>query len=175
MLQTLNSLLAPAVMERLTLVANHVIGAEPVATERLKPHAGRTIDVVAAGWPSVLPPPPPCAFRVTPAGLLEWSGMERGGAADLSVRIDASNPALLFARLLAGEQPAVEIGGDAQFAGDVNWLILNLRWDVEADLERFFGPAVASQLHRLGRAVARALRAAIAGAGQVAGRLRPRG
>lgn len=174
MLQTLNSLLAPAVMERLTLVVNHVIGAEPVAMERLRPHAGRTVELVLTGWPTLLPPPPPCAFRVTPAGLLEWSGLERSAPADLSVRLDGSNPALLAARALAGEMPPVEIEGDAQLAGDVNWLIQNLRWDVAADMERLFGPAVAQQLSRLGSAVAGALRTAIAGAGQMRDRLRPR-
>jgi ubiquinone biosynthesis protein UbiJ len=50
----------------------------------------------------------------------------------------------------------------------------NLRWDVAADLERLFGPAVAQQLNRLGRALAHAVRAAVQGLGQVTGRLRPR-
>lgn len=174
MLQTLNSLLAPAVMERLTLVANHVLGAEPVATEKLRPHAGRSVELRLEGWPVLLPPPPPCAFRVTPAGLVEWSGLERSTPADLTVRIDASNPALLFARAVGGEMPAVEIEGDAVLAGDVNWLIQNLRWDVAADLERLFPPVVAAQLHKIGRAVAAGVRAAVAGAGQVRDRFRPR-
>jgi ubiquinone biosynthesis accessory factor UbiJ len=174
MLQTLNSLLAPAVMERLTLVINHVLGAEDVATERLKAHAGRTLELAPGGWPSLLPPPPPCVFRVTPAGLLEWCGLERGGAADLVVRVDASNPARLLASVLAGDVPSVAVEGEAVLAGDVNWLMQNLRWDVAADLERLFGPAVAQQLHRLGSAVAHAIRAAVQGAGQVRDRLRPR-
>ncbi|MDE1950490.1 MAG: hypothetical protein KGI35_17870, partial [Burkholderiales bacterium] len=93
---------------------------------------------------------------------------------DLGLRIDASNPAALFARLLAGERPSVAVEGDAQLAGDVNWLLENLRWDVAADLERLFGPVVAQQLHRVGRAVAAALRAALQGVGQVRERLRPR-
>jgi ubiquinone biosynthesis protein UbiJ len=64
----------------------------------------------------------------------------------------------------------VAIDGDAQLAGDVNWLMQNLRWDVAADLERFFGPVAAQQLHRLGSAVAHALRSAVQGLG----RARPR-
>lgn len=173
MLQTLNTLLAPPVMERLTLVVNHVLHAEPAATERLRPHAGRTVELAAEGWPALLPPPPACMFRVTPAGLLEWCGVERLGAADLAVRIDASNPALLLARALAGDLPPVIVDGDAQLAGDVNWLLQNLRWDVEADLERVFGPVVAHQLHRMGSAVAAALRAALRGAGALRDRVRP--
>ena len=35
MLQALYDLFAPAAMNRLTLVVNHVLDAEPVATERL--------------------------------------------------------------------------------------------------------------------------------------------
>ena len=173
MLHSLNSLLAPAVMERLTLVVNHVLGAEPAATERLSPHAGRTIELTLAGWPRLLPAPPAMAFRVTPAGLLEWCGLERQAAADLGVRVEASNPALLLARGLTGELPAVAIDGDAVLAGDVNWLLQNLRWDVAADLERLFGPAVAHQLHRLGSALAAAVRKAVQGAGALKDRLRP--
>ena len=48
-----------------------------------------------------------------------------------------------MARALGGTPPPVQIDGDAQLAGDVNWLLLNLRWDVAADLERLFGPTPA--------------------------------
>ncbi len=173
MLQPLESLLAPALMERMTLVVNHVLGAESVATERLKPHAGRTLELATGGWPSLLPAPPVCLFRVTPAGLLEWAGRERPEAVDLSLRLDASNPALLVTRALGGELPPVAIDGDAQLAADVNWLLQNLRWDVAADLERLFGPIVAQQMYRLGRTLAQGLRAALQGLGQVGDRLRP--
>lgn len=173
MLHTLNTLLAPAVMERLTLVANHVLASENAATDRLKPHAGRTIELATSGWPALLPPPPACLFTVTPAGLLEWGGLERSGSADLTIRLDASNPALLVARALGGDLPPVAIDGDAQLAGDVNWLLQNLRWDVAADLERVFGPVVAQQLHRLGRALAAAIRTAMQGAEKLRERFRP--
>ena len=79
-------------------------------------------------------------------------------AGDLAVQIDASNPALLFARSLRGEPPPLTISGDAALATDIQWLVDNLRWDVEADLERFFGPVVARQLGRLGSALAAGLR-----------------
>ena len=173
MLQTLNTMLAPAVMERLTLAINHVLAGEPAATARLQPHAGRTIELVLAGWPSLLPAPPSMAFRVTPAGLVEWCGIDRTDAPDLGVRVDAANPALLLARALIGETPSVDIDGDVGLAGDVNWLTQNLRWDVEADLERVVGPAAAHQLHRLGSLVATALRKAVQGANGLKDRLRP--
>jgi ubiquinone biosynthesis protein UbiJ len=174
MLHTLHSLLAPAVLERLTLVINHVLGGEPVATERLRPHAGRRIELQLTAWPSLLPPPPQLAWRVTPAGLLEWQGLQPEPGAELQVRLDAANPAALAARMLAGEPPPLQVEGDAQFAGDINWLTLNLRWDVAADLERLFGPVVAQQLHTAGRGLAAALRAAVRAAQGLGERLRPR-
>ena len=82
--------------------------------------------------------------------------------------MEASNPALVLARALAGEPPAVRIDGDAALAGDVNWLLQNLRWDVAADLERLFGPAVAGPLHQLGRMLAGAVRKALEGAASLA-------
>ena len=179
MLQSLSALLAPAIAERLTLVINHVLSAESVATERLKPHAGRSLALVVTGWPALLPPPPVLAWRVTPAGMLEWCGPEPLPAPDLALRLHAANPALLLARMLAGEVPAVQIDGDAQLAGDVNWLLLNLRWDVAADLERIFPPLVAQQIHRFGSVLATALRNALSlasrGAAGLGERLRPHG
>jgi ubiquinone biosynthesis accessory factor UbiJ len=186
MLQTLQAMLAPALSERLTLVINHVLNGEAVATERLRPHAGRTLALRLTRWPSVLPPPPVLAWRVTPAGLLEWCGaqttVEAGPAPDLLVQLDAPNPALLVAKALAGDMPAVQIEGDAQLAGDVNWLLQNLRWDVAADLERVFGTTLAAPLHMMGSALAAALRKAMGvasqgaqAAGSVGEAMRPRG
>jgi ubiquinone biosynthesis accessory factor UbiJ len=174
MLHALHDLLAPAAMERLTLVINHVVGSEPAATARLRPHAGRSIVVLPRDWPRLLPPLPALAFRVTPAGLLEWCGLAGLESPDLSVSLDASNPARVALQALAGETPQVQIEGDAQFAGDIHWLLVNLRWDVAADLERLFGPGPAQTLHRSGAWLGRGLKAAIAQANAVADRLRAR-
>lgn len=174
MLHTLPTLLAPAVLERLTLLANHVLGSEAVATERLRPHAGRRLELHLNGWPSLLPAPPQLAWRITPAGLLEWQGLEPGAVPELRVALDASNPAALAARMLAGEPPKLQIEGDAQFAADINWLAQNLRWDLAADLERLFGPVVAQQLASLATALAQGLKATVRGAQGLGERLRPR-
>lgn len=183
MLHGFNSLLMPAFAERLTLVLNHVLGSEAAATARLRPHAGATVQLQLEDWPSLLPAPPPLAWSITPAGLLQWCGEYPppavGGDAGLVARLDASNPALLLARMVAGEAPALRIDGPAQLATDVNWLIQNLRWDVAADLERLFGPIAGQQLHRIGSAVATALRSALGlavrSATEAGQRLRPRG
>ena len=148
----LNEMLAPAAIERLTLLINHVLGREPVAMERLKPHAGRVLLS-----PALLPPWPVLAFRVTPAGLLEWCGQEAPSTPDLQVRLDASNPALLVLGALSGRQPAVHVEGDARLAGDVNWLIENLRWDLADDLQRLLGPGPAQLLAQAGPAIQQAL------------------
>ncbi len=179
MLQSLQALLAPALAERLTLVINHVLSSEAVATARLQPHAGRTVALAITSWPSLLPAPPVLAWRVTPAGMLDWCGAAAVSTPDLAVTLDAPNPALLVGRLIGGDVPAVQIDGDAQLAGDVNWLLQNIRWDVAADLERLFGPTLAPPLHRIGSALAKALRAAVdlgsRGAAGFSDRLRPRG
>jgi ubiquinone biosynthesis protein UbiJ len=172
MLQNLQALLAPALMDRLVLVVNHVLSAEVQATQRLVPHAGRVLRLDLLNLPRLLPVPPPLAFQITPAGLVEWC--REPVDADLRVRLDATNPAALMLQMAGGDMPPVAIEGDAQLAGDVDWLLKNLRWDVADDLDRLFGPAVAQQLNRLGTALARALKGAIQGATVVAGRVRSR-
>lgn len=173
MFHALNDLLAPAAMDRLTLVINHVLGREPAATERLRAHAGRSILVQPDRWPALLPPLPPLAYRVTPAGLVEWCGMTGVDRPDLTVQLDASNPARLAFAALSGETPSVRIDGDAQLAGDVNWLLVNLRWDVTDDLERLFGAAPAQTLRQMGSWLSRGLKAAFQGAQALAERVRP--
>lgn len=180
--EQLEALVAPALAQRLTLVVNHVLSSEAAAQQRLVPHTGRTVRLVLEGWPALLPPPPPLAWRVTPAGLLEWAASAEPApapagpdpVADLTVRLDASNPALLLVRTLGGVVPPVQVEGDAQLAGDVNWLMQNLRWDVAADLERLFGPVMAQQLHQIGSALAQGVRAAVKGASGLRERWRSR-
>ena len=166
-------MVAPAVMERLTLLLNHVLAGEPVATGRLLPHAGKVVALELEAWPAPLPPVPPLAWRITPAGMLEWFGMERQAVAELTLRVSADNPALLAAKLMFGERPAVAIDGDAQLAGDVDWLMQNLRWDLAADLERIFPAPVALGLHRAGSALATGLRIAVQRASELKDRWRP--
>ncbi|MBL8289448.1 MAG: hypothetical protein JNL85_15820 [Rubrivivax sp.] len=166
MLDALANLLAPPVLERLTLLLNHVLRSEPAASARLAPHSGRTVAVQLSDWPPLLPAPPALAWRVTPAGLLEWCGVPgadagASSASDLRIDVDASNPALLLARAMAGERPSVQVDGDAAFAADIGWLIANLRWDIAGDLERLFGPVAAYQLQQLGRWLGRGLRGAL--------------
>jgi ubiquinone biosynthesis protein UbiJ len=161
MLHALQTLAATAVMERLVLLLNHVLAAEPAATTRLRAHSGRCMQLHFNGWPSLLPTLPVLAFCVTPAGLLEWSGTADPAALGLRIDFDASNPAAALARGLLGERPRVEIAGDAGFAADVSWLFDNLRWDVQDDLAKIIGNAAAHELARIAKAIAGALRSAL--------------
>jgi ubiquinone biosynthesis protein UbiJ len=173
MIHALNELLAPAAMERLALVINHVLSADAQATARLAAHQGRSIAVVLDGWPGWMPAPPAMAFRVTAAGLVEWCGLQGVDVPDLRLGIDVSRPDRLAARLLASETPVVRIDGDGGLATEIGWVLDNVRWDVAADLERLFGPAAAQALHSAGRWLARGLSAGLRGVGGLADRFRP--
>jgi ubiquinone biosynthesis protein UbiJ len=158
MLEALKALAERSVMERVVLLLNHVISAEPQAMERLRPHAGRTLRIELEGWPAILPAPAPIGFRVTPPGLVEWLDAPGDLPPDLRVAVDAANPALVLARFVTGERPTLRVEGDAALAADVNWLIENLRWDVQDDLARLVGDAPAREIGRFGGALAKAVR-----------------
>ncbi|MBV8501417.1 MAG: hypothetical protein JO006_06850 [Paucibacter sp.] len=150
-----STLLAPAVQDRLVLLLNHVISREPYAMARLAPFAGRSVVLRLAGWPSVLPPAPDLNLVVSRAGL--WERLDVAAADALTIEVDASNPALLALGALSGAKPQVQLSGDAAFAGVINSLVAEIRWDIEDDLASLVGPAMGHQLGRLGRAVAEGL------------------
>lgn len=161
--------MAPAVQDRLVLLLNHVLSREPHAMARLRPYAGRALVLHLQGWPGLLPAAPDLLLGLTPAGLLER--LEAAPDAALRIELDATNPALLALGALTGERPKVTVQGDAALAGEINWLMENLRWDIEDDLAALLGPAVAHQLARWGAAAAQGL-AALA---RSASALRPNG
>ena len=150
-----------AVMERATLLVNHVLSSEPAAMDRLRPHTGKTVQVEFSGWPVLLPRLPVLAFRITPAGLVEWLGEEPLESPALHLDVDASNPALALVQAFGGSRPQVRVTGSADFAADVDWLIDNLRWDVQDDLARLVGEGPAEQVARLARGAAAGVREAV--------------
>jgi ubiquinone biosynthesis accessory factor UbiJ len=161
MLHDVQQFLAPAVMSRLTLLMNHVLASEAIATARLQPHAGRSICLQFQGWPTLLPRLPESVYTITPAGLLEWQAQPLEGAADLTLQIEASNPALEVMRRLAGQAPRIQITGDSALAADVSWVTDNLRWDLEDDVARLLGQGPAHELARVARAMANGLRGVV--------------
>lgn len=160
MFHAIRELATGAVVDRVTLLVNHVLAAGPGATQRLRGHVGRCIAIRATAWPDFLPPPPQVLWRITPAGLFEAGDVNRSEDIALRIDIDAANPAQLALRALAGERPHIDVSGDAALASDMNWLIDNLRWDLEDDLEGLLGPVAARQVCEVGRAVASAVHSA---------------
>jgi ubiquinone biosynthesis protein UbiJ len=163
MLEPVLNLLGPAVLDRLTLALNHVLASEPAATQRLKPHAGRSLRLSFEGWPALLPPPPPAAWTITPAGLLERAELPTDPGGVLELRVDATQPVQLAAQLLSGDRSAVALQGDAELASTLAWLMDNVRWDPEEDLARLFGDTaarpMAATLRSIGAGVQATLKA----------------
>jgi ubiquinone biosynthesis protein UbiJ len=156
-LPSLAPLLMPALQDRLVLLINHFVSREPIAAQRLQPLAGRGLVVHLARWPAMLPAAPDLILGVTPAGLFERLEAPPVGAGGLRIEINAANPAKLALGALSGEAPGVSVQGDAAFAGEMHWLMDNLRWDVEDDLAGIVGPLAARQLGQFGRALRRSL------------------
>jgi len=169
MANPVTELLLPAATDRFILLANHVLQSASAATERLRPHAGRVLRIEVDNWHVPLPPPPPLALRITPAGLFE-AATAVGGAepeADLHLRVDASHPLDAARRVATGELPALQIEGDVALASDMSWVVANVRWDIAADLERVFGPLVAGGLAQVGDKFAATARTLAQGAASV--------
>jgi len=157
MLQSIFASVGGVTLQRTVLWVNHLLTAEPSARERLRAHAGKHLRLELTGWPAALPPPPPAHLVVTPAGLFEAADIATAPA-DLVLRIAASDPAGWLVALTRGDVPSVDVQGDAQLAGELQWLVANLRWDVEGDLARVTGGPVAHQMASLGRTLRDGLR-----------------
>lgn len=121
---------------------NHVLRSAPLAMERLRPHAGRTVEFRVG--------PMTVALTIQTTG--EVLGAVPGAARDLTVRLSP----FLLPRLAAGEEAAfrdLEMLGDMELAQEVSYLARNLTWDVEEDLSKVVGDIAAHRLVGAGRAV----------------------
>ena len=123
---------------------NHVLRGSPLALERLRPHAGRTVAIHVG----------PVALALTVQSTGEVAAALPGASRDLEVRISP----FLVPRLAAREEAAFgEIGmeGDGALAEDVSFLVRHLTWDVEEDLSRVVGDIAAHRLVGAARGLAR--------------------
>ncbi len=114
---------------------NHVLRSTPVAMERLRAHAGRTVAFHVGPFST--------AFTVQTTG--EVTPALPSAARDLTVRI---SPALL-PRLAAREEAAfrdIQLEGDMELAQEVSFLARHLTWDVEEDLSKVVGDIVAHRI-----------------------------
>ncbi|NDC61042.1 MAG: hypothetical protein EBZ60_03350 [Betaproteobacteria bacterium] len=137
-----------AFQDKLVILLNHVLSQEPAAVERLRRQQGRSLVI---SWRSHQ-----LHWRVTPAGLLERAGQDL--AADLRIHVQEESPLAVVQGLSKGEKPAMRIDGDVMLAAEVNWLVDHVRWDLEEDLSRIAGDAVAHQLVSTARSVFQALK-----------------
>lgn len=134
--------------QRVVLFLNHVLMQEPQAMERLVRQTGRTALVQ---WRQFS-----MALVVTPAGLFNLAA--EGARPDLRLEVLDANPLALAQTALRGDKPAIRIEGDVQLAAEINWLVENVRWDVEEDLARVIGDVPAHTLANLALAAASAVR-----------------
>jgi len=173
MLPTLLPGLADALVARLILLANHVIASEPVAVQKLQPHAGRCIRLrirpparmplagqLLAGWPDSVD------LRVTPAGLLEQiPASTPSDLTGLNVTMELPDPLAALRMAVRRERPDVQIDGDAGLAEAVSWMMKHLRWDIEDDLARWLGVPPTQLLKVLADRIKQALSRFAPGAG----------
>jgi ubiquinone biosynthesis protein UbiJ len=148
--------LVDEMQHRTVLFLNHVLQQEPEATARLARQAGK---VVLVQWRQFS-----MRLVATPAGLLDRAGP--AAAPDLTLTVLDESPATLARAAMSGQRPAIRIEGDVQLASEVNWLVDNVRWDVEDDLARVIGDAPAHAVASTARRVAEALRSFVARAGR---------
>lgn len=170
--QGVASVLAREVLERVTLLLNHVLAAEPEAMARLRPYAGRSIHFVWGGRPAWLPAwvpsPPEARWGVDAAGLLDLLPADAPFGDEGGLRVVLDGRALLDWGLTpggaaAGVAPPMDVQGDAGFASALSWLAQNVRWDIEDDLARVVGDRPARVLAQAGTALASGLRRLTAG------------
>ncbi|GAA5236705.1 hypothetical protein FOZ76_13115 [Verticiella sediminum] len=120
-----------------TRVINALLAREPWASERLRPHAGKTVRV-SAGALDV-------ALRIRPEGRVEPSP---GGAPNVTVRVDTIELPRLVAADPAQRMGALHVEGEAALAQVAAELARDLRWDGEDELARRIGDLPARLLTR---------------------------
>jgi ubiquinone biosynthesis protein UbiJ len=133
---------------RLVLALNHVLMQEPEAQARLARQAGR---VAEARWRVFF-----VRLAATPAGLLDLAPAT--AHPDLTLSLAEESPWQLAQAALRGDKPPVRIAGDGEFAAEINWLVENVRWDIEEDISRVIGDAPAHALGEAARRMVQALR-----------------
>ncbi len=121
------------VQQRVVLGLNDVLQQENEAMARISRQKGQVVLVSIAHIAIKL--------IATPAGLLDLAAPDY--KPDLTLTVTDTNPLSLMQATLRGDKPAIQIHGDVQLAAQVNWLVDHVRWDVEEDLSRIVGDALA--------------------------------
>ena len=120
---------------------NHLLGAEASARDKLKPYAGQCVEFRN-------PPLPVLRLVILDSGLLAPAAED--AAPNLVVTIGpGALPA--FARGEDALMREIGIEGNADLASTVQYLFRHLGWDVEEDLSRIFGDALAHRMVEQGK------------------------
>jgi hypothetical protein len=141
-----------AVLDRWTLLSNHVLRAEAQATRRLEVHAGRVVGFEppsppttgVAAWlaPMLLPNVGTVLWTITKAGLLERlpdagdAGHDATRAVDARITLRVAAPWDAARALAAADAGVFEVHGDERLSADVRWVLDHVRWDVAGDVGR---------------------------------------
>jgi ubiquinone biosynthesis accessory factor UbiJ len=120
---------------------NHLLNAEAWARDKLKPYAGQCVEFRSQPLP---------ALRLD---ILD-SGLVRGAAGDAVPNLVVTIGASALPASLRGEDALmreIDIEGNADLAGTVQYLFRHLRWDLAEDLSKVFGDVLAQRLVTEGR------------------------
>lgn len=150
------------VQRRILLLVNHVLQQEPEAQKRLASQAEKTIFV---SWKQFH-----LQVRITRAGLLDLD--EDHATNHLLLEVTARSISALAKDAIQGEKPPIRIAGDVQLASELNWVIENVRWDLEDDLARIIGDVPAHKVATFAKRAATELRKFAQNASQMAEGLR---
>lgn len=115
---------------------NHVLVRARWARDRLAPFAGETIELRAGALP-------PLRLAIAEGGAVAAAAAEATPGLTVTVRPEA------LAALGRGVDHAlreVDVDGNARLATEVLFLARHLRWDVEEDLSRIVGDALAHRM-----------------------------
>ncbi|MBM3390448.1 MAG: hypothetical protein FJY34_00510 [Betaproteobacteria bacterium] len=113
---------------------NRLLAAAPWARDKLAPFSGKRAHLALG--------PLPVEFRIAPDGTLESLG---SGAPDVEIILPLPTPLAL----LAGREALMKnarIGGAADFAEALGFVLRNLEWDAEEDLSRIVGDIAAHRI-----------------------------
>lgn len=138
-----DSFISPLAAGMFLRATNRLLGRERWARERLIAFAGGTVELSCAPLPGL-------AVQILADGTLAQAPADPG--ASVAVRLTSASLAALAASLGRDNAlaDAVQISGNEALAGEVRYLLRHLRWDVEEELSRWIGDALA---HRVAGAV----------------------
>jgi len=120
---------------------NHLLNAEAWARDKLKPYAGQCVEFRS-------PPLPALRLDILDSGLL------RAAAEDAAPNLVVNIGAAALPAALRGEDALlreIDIEGNADLAGTVQYLFRHLRWDIAEDLSKVFGDVIAQRMVSEGR------------------------